>query len=172
MALRSGLPALAAGFFLAGCLPIPQVVPERLAPRYLGMGPSEVEMNCARTNEFMFIHGPHGVFLRVSPKYFPDARRAVLEMRLVAIQGRPALLESQEIAVTPANGGPVRTLAIASGMREPGRTYDFDVHIEDLPPGPFRVGMPRLRIGDEVWRPAAVELAPASATLRPMPFNC
>ena len=170
--MRSGLPALAAGFFLAGCLPVLQGVPDRLTPRYLGTETARVDMNCAQTNEFMFIHGPHGVFLRISPQYFPDARRAVLRMSLVAIQGRPALLESQEIAVTPGNGGPARTLAIASGMREPGRTYDFDVHIENLPQGPFQVGMPRLRIGDEVWRPAAVELAPASTTLRPMPFNC
>lgn len=170
--MRSGLPALAAGCFLAGCLPVPQVVPDRLTPRYLGTETARVDMNCAQTNEFMFIHGPHGVFLRISPQYFPDARRAVLRMSLVAIQGRPALLESQEIAVTPGNGGPARTLAIASGMREPGRTYDFDVHIENLPQGPFLVGMPRLRIGDAVWRPAAVELASASATLRPMPFNC
>lgn len=140
--MRSGLPALAAAFSLAGCLPVPQVEPDRLTPRYLGTETARVDMNCAQTKEFMFIHGPHGVLLRVSPKYFPDARRAVLRMSLVAIQGHPALLESQEIAITPGNGVPARTLAIASGMREPGRTYDFDVHIEDIPQGPFRVGMP------------------------------
>ncbi len=172
MAMRSKFPVLVAGIFLAACLPIPQVVPERLTPRYLGTEPGEVNMNCAQTNEFLFIQGPHEVRLRVSPKYFPDARRAVLQMSLVAIQGRPALLESQEVAITSARGDALGAVAIVSAMRAPGRTHDFDIPIEKLPQGVFRVGMPRIRIGDEVWRPAAVELAPASATLRPMPFNC
>jgi hypothetical protein len=161
-----------AGLGLAGCLPIPQVVPERLTLRYLGAEPVSVNMNCANTNEFMFIEGPHSVRLRVSPKYFPELRRAVLQMGLVAIQGRPAMVESQEIAVIPADGGPVRSVAVVSEMRAPGKTHDFDVRIEDFPPAPVRVGLPRIRIGGEEWRPADLELRPTGAVMRPMPFNC
>ncbi len=164
--------AMAMGFGLSGCLPIPQSVPERLTPRYLGTESTELNMNCANTSEFMFILGPHSVNLRVSPKYFPAERLAVLQMSLVAIQGRPALLPSQDVAMSPAAGGAVRSLSIVSPMTAPGRVHDFDIRIDNLPSGPVRVGMPRIRIGEEEWRPADLELVPVGQTLRPMPFNC
>ena len=164
--------ATVVGLALAGCLPIPQVVPERLTPRYLGPEPVSVNMNCANTNEFMWIEGPHSVGLRISPRYFPERRLGVLQMRLVALLGRPAMLEPQTLAVVAGGGTSARSVAVVSDMSAPGKTYDFEVRIEDLPGGPVRVGLPRIRIGEEVWRPADLELVPAGATLRPMPFNC
>lgn len=162
------LPAIA----LAACLPIPQVVPERLTPRYLGAEAVSVNMNCANTNEFMFIEGPDSVRLRVSPKYFPESRLAVLQMTLVALGPRLAMVESQEVAVVPIDGGPTRSMRIAATMNTPRKTHDFEMRIENLPPGPIRVGLPVIRIGTDVWRPADLELRPTGATLRPMPFNC
>jgi hypothetical protein len=161
-----------AGIVLAACLPIPQVVPERLTPRYLGSESVSAHMNCANTNEFMFIEGPDAVRLRISPKYFPENRLAVLRMTLVALGSRQALMESQDVSVLGQDGGPARVVRIVSAMLAPQKTYDFDVRIDNLPPGPIRVGLPVIRIGADNWRPADLELRPTGATLRPMPFNC
>jgi hypothetical protein len=157
---------------LGACLPIPQIVPERLTPRYLGVEAVSVNMNCANTNEFMFIEGPDSVRLRVSPKYFPESRLAVLQMTLVALGPRLALVESQNVAVVPVEGGPARSAHIVSTMSALGKTHDFEMRIENLPPGPIRVGLPVIKIGADSWRPADLELLPTGATLRPMPFNC
>lgn len=164
------LPVL--GMALAACLPIPQVVHERLTPRYLGTESVSVNMNCANTNEFMFIEGPDAVRLRVSPKYFPESRLAVLQMTLVALGARPALLESQAVAVLLPSGGSAGSAPVVSTMSAPQKTYDFEMRIENLPPGSIRVGLPAIRIGTDLWRPADLELRPVGATLRPMPFNC
>jgi len=164
--------AMAAGLGLAGCLPIPQVVPERLTPRYLGAEPVSVNMNCANTNEFMWIEGPHSVGLRISPRYFPERRLGVLQMRLSALGPRQAMLESQDVAIVPVAGGPAGSARIVSGIETPQRTHEFEVRFENLPAGTVRVGLPVIRIGTEVWRPADLELHPVGATLRPMPFNC
>jgi hypothetical protein len=129
-------------------------------------------MNCANTNEFMFIEGPDSVRLRVSPKYFPESRLAVLQMTLVALGPRQAMLESQDVDVVPVEGGPAGRVRIVSGMSAPQKTYDFEVRLENLPSGPVRVGLPVIRIDAEIWRPADLELRPTGATLRPMPFNC
>lgn len=157
---------------LGACLPIPQVVPERLSPRYLGVEAVSVNMNCALTNEYMFIEGPDSVRLRVSPKYFPDSRLAILHMTLVALGPRPALMESQNVAVVPVEGGPARNVRIISTMSAPQKTYDFEMSIENLPRGPIRLGLPVIRIGVDIWHPADLELRPMEPTLRPVPFNC
>ena len=170
--MKPTLPLLLSAMALAACLPIPQGVPERLTPRYLGAEPVRVDMNCARTNEFMFIEGPHSVRLRISPKYFPENRLAVLQMRLVALGPRPARVESREVAVVPISGGPTRSVPIAPAMDAPRKTHDFEARIENLPSGPIRVGLPSIRIDGETWHPADLELHPMGTTLRPMPFNC
>lgn len=164
--------AMMAGLSLAGCLPILQGVPERLTPRYLGTEAASVNMNCAQTNEYLFILGPHEVRLRVSPKYFPERRLGILQMRLVALGPRQAMLESQDVVVVPVEGGQAASVRIVSGMDSPQKTHDFEVRIENLPSGPILVGLPVILIGAETWRPADLELRPKGATLRPMPFNC
>jgi hypothetical protein len=163
---------VAAGLGLAGCLPVLQVVPERLSLRYPGPEAASVEMNCANTNEFMFIQGPDDVRLRISPKYLPDRRLVILQMTLVAFGRRQAMLEPQEVALAQAGGGVIRTVSIRSVMTAPAKLYDFDVRIDELPAGPIRLGMPAIRIGADTWQPAELELQPMGRAARPMPFNC
>lgn len=164
---------LAIGLVLSGCLPVPVVVPERLAPRYLGGEKSEGGMACSFKNEFLSIEGPYRVNLNLSPRYFPERHLAVLEIRLITTGSRPFMLESQALSIVPLDAGPTQTINVSSSpLIPPLKPYEFEVRMENVSMAGMRVSLPVVKVGAETWRPGELELRPVPATVRPLPFNC
>jgi hypothetical protein len=180
---RSRLGAVLAALLSSACLPIPQVTPQGLTPRYLGAEASEVFMNCAQTRESVWITGPDQVQMKISPLHAPDAGVVQLDLRLVSSGGmRTVSIPPQTLALTPLDGGPARRLALEGGAarplsmtdprREPIKELDLGLRIEEVPKAGLRLQLPEVRMDGKVWRPQALELRPRGAGVRLMPFNC
>jgi hypothetical protein len=168
---------------LAGCLPLPQGVPERLTPSYTGKEPGSVSMNCAQQHESIWIQGPDAVQLRITPLYQPPQGLAVLKFRLVSTgQHRVVSIPSQNLAVEPFTGGPsyalplqggtARALTMADPQREPIKELELELLIRDIPQEGIRLQLPQVFADEVTWQPQLLELRRSAPTLRFTPFNC
>jgi hypothetical protein len=166
------IPLLALALALSGCLPVPVVVPERLAPRYLGSEKTDGGMTCSFKNEFLSIEGPHFVHLNLSPRYYAEQHLAILEIRLITTGRHPFMLEPQTLSFVPLQGGPTQTVSVSSPLIAPLKPYEFEVRMENVPLAGMRVNLPAVKIESDTWRPGDLELRLVPATVRPLPFNC
>lgn len=161
---------------LGACLPIPEVLPERFEPRYLGTEKSWSSLDCSGKYERLFIEGagPDFISMIIAPRYFPEKRLVELGITLRTDGALPFILESQNISVVPLNGSPPFTAHIISDPTPERILLGITARIENVALETMRVELPVLKIGTDIWRPSALELRPSAIinNIRLIPFNC
>ena len=161
---------MAFSLVLSGCLPIPEVVPPRLEPHYLGSEKAEINMQCNLKHEAVWIRNADGLRMRITPLYFPDRQLAVLQFRILA-GTHPFIVDTQTpLAMAPLAGG--ATVLISLPPLPADKELEFQIRIESAPPGGMRISLPILETPVGKWQPGDLELRTRAATIRALPFNC